>query len=56
MPAHHIDELRQLVVPLLQQNVDVRSGLIDLMLDADEPVVDGNSVGDECKHDHHQRK
>ena len=35
-----VDQLRQLIMPLAQQDIDVRPCLLDLMLDADQAVVD----------------
>ena len=53
---HDVDQLRQLLVPLLEQDVDVRPRLVDLVLDADERVVERDAVGHDRDCEQQQRE
>jgi len=48
-----LDQLRQLVVPLRKQHVDVRPGLAHIFAQRHQAVVDADDVD---RHDHQQRE
>jgi hypothetical protein len=50
-----LDKLGKLIMPLLEDDVDIRPGLVDVIGESDQHVVEADHIGDEYNQSYHEQ-